>query len=573
MTGMSVDTRARRAAAQIRDGFKTYERDNLEIARRAAQRFAQRDWRGMQQDAKERLTLYGRVLDKVVEEVRAVLGPDGGGTDTWGAIRDVYAESIIGHPAIEVAETFYNSVTRRVLVTVGVNTRAEFLDFEFERVPMLIDAPYRAYSTVGTTESVVRTVLQDFAFRVPFAHVDRDARLVAQRIEEQWAKGLAPVPFEDLELLDTVFYRRKGAYLVGRVRGGNRVMPLVVVLAHRDDGIAVDAVLVREDEVSVLFGFTRSYFHVDISRPSDVIGFLRSIMPVKPVWELYTALGYHKHGKTELYRHLQRHLSWTDECFEIAAGAKGMVMAVFAMPSLDVVFKVIRDSFPYPKQTTPAGVKRRYQIVFEHDRVGRLVDAQEFEHLAFPRERFSKRLLAELLETASRSVSLEGDHVVISHLYTERRVRPLDLYVSDADPDRVVRAMLDYGQAIRDLAATNVFPGDLLLKNFGVTRHGRVVFYDYDELCLLSDCVFRKIPQASCLAEEMGEEPWYGVGRHDIFPEELVRFLPLEGDVRAAFLAAHGVLFDPDFWQELKERNAAGEVVDVFPYPVGNRLV
>jgi isocitrate dehydrogenase kinase/phosphatase len=322
----------------------------------------------------------------------------------------------------------------------------------------------------------------------------------------------------------------------------------------------------------MVFSFTRSYFHADVPRPAEVIDFLRSLLPVKPIGELYNALGYHKHGKTELYRDLQRHLLRSDERFDRAPGASGMVMAVFALPSFDVVFKVIRDTFAPPKQTTRAEVERRYELVAQHDRAGRLVDAQGFEGLAFPRARFNRALLTELLDTASRSVRLDGDQVVIGHLYTERRVKPLDVYLEEADEGMALRAALDYGQALRDLAATGVFPGDLLLKNFGVTRHGRVVFYDYDELLPLSECRFRELPEPRTPEEELADEPWFAVGPGDVFPEELRRFVPFTGAARQVLLDAHGCLFDPAYWREMQARLAAGEIVDVFPYDAERRL-
>jgi isocitrate dehydrogenase kinase/phosphatase len=415
-------------------------------------------------------------------------------------------------------------------------------------------------------------VFEDHRPTIPLAHPERDAARVAGEIEHAWQEGGAPFPLEDLELLEPVFFRRKAAYLVGRARGGNRVMPLVLAIVHGTAGIEVDAALLAEADVSVVFSFTRSYFHADVPRPAEVTEFLRSLMPVKPLSELYNALGHNKHGKTELYREVRRHLARTDEPFELAAGARGTVMEVFTLPSFDVVFKVIRDDFEPPKQTTPEEVKRRYHLVFAHDRAGRLVDAHAFEGLAFPRARFSRRLLAELQQTAKRAVRVESDMVVVRHAYTERRVRPLDLHMLQADEESALHAALDYGQAIRDLAATGIFPGDLLLKNFGVTRHGRVVFYDYDELRLLSECDFRDVPAARHPEDELDAEPWFHVAPNDVFPVELGRFIPFDGALREAYLAAHGDLYTAAFWRDIKARYAAGEVVDIFPYSEERRL-
>ncbi len=560
------------AARRIVDGFDRYFEAFGEITRRSRQRFESRDWLGVQQDARDRLLLYGRVVTEVTADVNGFLGEHVNDAGVWSQMKAIYAEAITPLATAEIAETFFNSVTRRVFTTVGVNPSIEFVDFRFQRLPPTSGRPpYRSYRRRKSTKKLVRKLLAKLPFAVPYQGVDEAVSRIAREIEAHWEVGAAPVPFEAIDVLKSVFYRRKCAYLVGRVRGGDRVMPLVIALVHTD-GVRVDAVLVAETDVSILFSFTRSYFHADVEWPADVIQFLQSFLPLKPVSELYTALGYNKHGKTELYRDLQRHIMRSDDRFDFAPGARGMVMVVFTMPGLGVVFKVIRDRFVYPKKTTRAEVMRRYQLVFRHDRAGRLVDAQEYEYLAFARERFSESLLEELLAVASHSVTLRGDEVVIKHLYAERRVRPLDLYLREADTRASRRAALDYGQAIRDLAATNIFPGDLLTKNFGVTRHGRVIFYDYDELCLLSECVFRTIPEATNPEDEFSAEPWFYVGPDDVFPEEFVSVLGLSGPSRAAFLERHGCIFDADFWCDLQDRNKGGEVLDIFPYSSDCRI-
>jgi isocitrate dehydrogenase kinase/phosphatase len=311
---------------------------------------------------------------------------------------------------------------------------------------------------------------------------------------------------------------------------------------------------------------------VEADSPRRIIAFLRSILPLKPVAELYISLGLNKHGKTELYRDLQRHLVGSDDLFEIAEGARGMVMLVFTLPSHDVVFKMIRDRFAYPKTTTRRQVMDRYRLVFKRDRVGRLVDAQEFKQLTFQRQRFAPDLLRELQEQAAGSIRLVGDQVVIEHLYSERRMTPLNIYVREAAPAAAQEAILDYGRAIKELAAANIFPGDFLLKNFGVTRHGRVVFYDYDELCLVTDCVFREMPPPRNPEEEMESETWFPVGEHDIFPEEFRTFLGLGESLRDLFARHHGDLFTVDFWQRLQDGNRHGEIMEFFPYPQEVRL-
>lgn len=424
----------------------------------------------------------------------------------------------------------------------------------------------------GNLREMARAVLADCAFQVPYYDLELDAQLIAERIEAQRQAEWGTQPIDRIQVLKPVFFRGKGAYLVGRIWGGQRLMPLVIALLNPEAGIVADAVLLTEDDVSIVFSFTHSYFHVELERPRDIILFLHSIMPAKRIAELYISIGYHKHGKSELYRDLIHHLDNSTDQFEVAPGERGMVMVVFTLPSYDLVFKIIRDQFAYPKTTTREDVMEKYALVFKHDRAGRLVDAQEFEHLQFPRGRFSDRLMKELTTFADSSVSFKGDYVHIKHLYTERRVTPLNLYLRQVDYESACAAVLDYGQVLKDLARTNIFPGDLLLKNFGVTRHGRVIFYDYDELALLTDCNFREMPQARYLDEEMEAEPWFYVGPTDIFPEELPHFLGLPEELRTIFLEAHGDLFTADYWRRMQDRHRAGEIMDIFPYPQSKRL-
>ncbi len=564
---------ARRGVDAIRQAFETYRREFKEITCRARCRFERQDWLGLQQDARERLDLYPRMITGIVAEVRQILSEHTEDRTVWARMKATYTQSIAGRGDFELAETFFNSVTRRIFATVGVDPKIEYVDSDFDAPPPPADEPvYRMYVRRGPTRALVKDILADYSFSVAYQDIELDARLVADEIEARRQAIWGADPIEAIDVLKPVFYRNKGAYLIGRIRGGNRIMPLALALLNTGQGIIVDAALLTEDEASIAFSFTHSYFHVEVERPADAIQFLKSIMPLKRVAELYIALGYNKHGKTELYLDLLRHLKHSTDKFEIAPGDRGMVMVVFTMPSYDVVFKVIRDNIPLPKTTTRRDVLKKYQLVFNHDRAGRLADAQEFEHLAFARGRFSDPLLAELVGAAANGVSVREDQIVIRHLYMQRRLTPLNLYLREADGAAAHDVALEYGQAIKDLAATNIFPGDLLLKNFGVTRHGRVAFYDYDELCPLTDCNFREMPQARDFDEEFASEPWFYVGDRDLFPEEFLTFMGLQGNVREVFLQAHRGLLSADFWRKMQARHLAGEVMDIFPYRQSRRL-
>jgi len=542
------------------------------VTRRAEARFVQRDWRGGQLDAAERLTLYRQFAGWCVQDLKRTHGPLAGDPGFWSALREAYRALASDRPDAELALTFFNSIVRQSVLRTAPEAGTYFGDGDFRALPRPEPSlGLRRYSGRGL-EALFRDLLGDLPFAADYPGRDRDAALLAGLVGDEVAGRSAGSKLDAIELFPAPFYRNKGAYLVGRVLAGTAAMPLVLPIVHDGDGIRVDALLTTSDEVSVVFSFTRSYFHVAVDSPRALVEFLRTLMPRKPVDELYTSLGFHKHGKTELVRALVRATPDQDARFEVAEGDKGLVMVVFALPSLNVVFKLIRDRFGAPKQTSRRQVMEKYHLVFVRDRVGRLADAQEFEGLEFPRERFGPGVLEEVLAECGGTVRVEEDRVVFRHLYTERRVTPLNLYLREADEARAVDAVLDYGQAIKDLAAANIFTGDMLLKNFGVTRHGRVIFYDYDELCLLTECNFRHIPVARHEEDELSAEPWFSVGEHDIFPEEFRAFLALPGAAGRAFMETHGDLLTVDFWRGMQDLARRGEIVDIFPYRPGRRL-
>ena len=570
---LSASRLANLAAPTLAGAFEVCQGSFNAISRRARGRFERRDWKGAAADAAERLDLYGQVLDRVEGEVRAMLGARVTDRLAWAGTKAVYSGLIGGRPDWELAETFFNSVTRRIFTTVGVDRNIEFVDSDFEAPAAESGSlAYRTYQGTEDTAELVEAVLRDSGFEAPFEDVQRDACLVAARLTDRLRTSGGPDRVERAEILAAPLFRRKGAYLLGRVFSGQASVPLGLALLNSERGVLVDAVLTDDDDLSILFSFTRSHFHVDIGPPYQLVRFLKTLMPRKAIAEIYIALGFHKHGKTELYRDLLRHLHDTDAQFHLAPGTPGLVMVVFTMPGYDLVFKVIRDRFPHIKPITARGVMQNYRLVFRHDRAGRLVEAQEFEHLKFDRARFAPELLHEFQRDADRTVAVNSDEVVIHHAYVERRVRPLDLYVREASQEDARAAVVDFGQAVKDLAATGIFPGELLPKNFGLTRHDRVVCYDYDELSLLTDFCFRELPPSRVDEDEYADEAWFGVGPKDVFPQEFSRFLTLPPVLREELERSHRELYDVRFWQEMQARVKSGEIVDIFPYHPSRRL-
>jgi isocitrate dehydrogenase kinase/phosphatase len=561
-------------ADTIHWAFDDYRQQVRAITRRVQQRFERRDWAGIRQDTVERLSLHSRSVGRVCETLREQLGDHLANRSVWISLKEAYTATILGRDDFELAQTFFNSLTRRVFSHDGVDPGIDFASDEF---PL----PYRGwemasarmYAVRRVDAGVVRKILEDAGLRVPFRDLAGDSELAAERIRQALRERCGSEEIEALDVLRPVFFRNKGAYVIGRARRGEEILlPLLLPISNFDTGLELDAVLPTEEEASIVFSFARWYFHADVLSPREVIGFLKSILPRKRIAELYISLGYTKHGKTELYRDLLRQIAASEQPFVVSEGQRGLVMAVFDLPSYPFVFKIIKDRFPPQKNTSREKVMEKYREVLLHDRVGRLVDFQEYEQLKIPRARMSPGLLEDLLRDAALDVEVRGDAVIVRHVYVERRVTPLDIFLREAEPEAAEAAVLDWGRCIKDLAAANIFPGDVLLKNFGVTRHGRVVFYDYDEVVRLTDCNFRPYPQARHDFEEISSEAWFAVGEGDVFPEELGRFLGLEGRRRKLFLQEHGDLFGVEFWRRLQERHRSGEVVDFFPYREERRL-
>ncbi len=573
LEGVSTSRLANVVAREIRDAYVRCQELFRAITRRARRRFAGRDWHGMHDDSAQRLDVYASTIDDIETRLRTTLGQRLQSRILWGGAKAVYSGLIYDREDWEIAETFFNSVTRRVFSTVGVDNDIEFVHTDYVSPPIPTRRPLHRCYQGETLTAVFRRVLVDFPqLAQNESAIGHDAAAAAACVEAHFYARKLSLDGRHVEVAQTVFYRGERAYVVGRLTGGEETVPLVFCFCHGENGVCVDAVLLEEDDVSLLFSYTRSYFHVEIDRPYDMIQFLKSIMPRKRTAEIYIALGYNRHGKTELFRNALRHLAHSSDLYELAKGQRGMVMVVFTMPSYPVVFKIIKDRFDYPKDCTRQEVIDRYRLVFQHDRAGRLVDAQEYKYLVLDRHRFADELLEELCRVASQSVCVHEGHVVIKHCYAERRVTPLNLYVRSASSADARAAVVDYGAAIKDLAHTNLFPGDLLLKNFGVTRNRRVVFYDYDEVCLLSECNFRAFPETGHYEDELAAEPWYGVSPADVFPQEFVDFLGMPAPLKEEFIRHHGDLLQVDFWQTLQQRIEAGQLFHVAPYADARRL-
>ena len=583
-------------AKAMMDGFNRHYRLFRAESARAKHRFETADWHGQQRAQRERIEFYDLRVSEAVARLEKEFKAGDQPMDVWHQVKLHYIGLLVDHHQPELAESFFNSVTTKIL------HRAYFQnDFIFVRPAISTEyieprgAPtYRPYyPKPETLADTIEQMLDDFALLGNFADKRRDARRVAHVVLNRFHQVKLRANFQ-LQVLSGLFFRNKGAYVVGKIMNGFTELPFSLPILHDSHGrFYIDAALFGEDDLQMLFSFARAYFMVDMEVPSAWVQFLRSLMPRKPRAEIYNALGLAKQGKTLFYRDFLSHLNYSSDRFRIAPGIKGMVMLVFDLPSFPFVFKLIKDFFPLQKETTREQVKGKYLLVKQHDRVGRMADTLEYSEVGFPLDRFEPDLIEEIEKYAPSQITI-GDRdgngemeVVLKHVYIERRMIPLNIYLQETfdqiahaqseaqtrnAQQQLEHAVVEYGNAIKDMVAANIFPGDMLWKNFGVTRGGKVVFYDYDEIEYLTDCNFRKVPAPRNEEDEMSGEVWYSVGPKDVFPETFAPFLLGNDRVRQAFMAHHADLLDAAFWQSHKERIKAGHMFDVFPYDEAQRF-
>ncbi len=562
-------------ARALLEGFDKHYRIFRQMSRDALGRFERADWPAVQRAHAERIALYDERVREAADRLREEFDTEHLPEPLWQDIKLQYVGLLTNHRQPELAETFFNSVSCRLLNRSYFNNDCIFVRPAVSTEYLEGDPPaYRSYYPLRDgLRAVLLQIRRDTGLSLPFHRWRRDCRWLLLALREAFARPLRLEPNHQIQVLSSLFFRNKRCYLIGRVVNGHLEKPFAVPIVHDSGGgLTLDACLLDSREIAPLFAFSRAYLMADMDAPAAWVDFLAALLPGKPKAELYTALGLQKHGKTLFFRDFLHHLAHSTDEFVLAPGIKGLVMIVFTLPSYPYVFKVIRDRISPTKDVTHDTVREKYMLVKRHDRIGRMADTLEYADVAFPRERFSAALLEELRREVPSLLEETDSQAVVKHLYIERRMTPLNLYLDKADPAQLREAVIDYGRAIKELCSVNIFPGDMLFKNFGVTRGGRVVFYDYDEIAYMTECNFLRIPPPPTPEAELSAEAWYPVGPNDIFPEEFAPFLLTGRGVREAFLSQHADLLEPGFWNATKARIHEGHIEDVFPYLPGRRF-
>lgn len=571
----SIESPEFKAAKIIHDYWEGLINEFLFLTQKGKPYFEQRKFKELFGFAQQRYNLYGIIARKAEKDIQELLGDEVADINIWIKIKSNYKELTKNRYDRPNTETFYNSVTRRIFnkVNIGFNERFEFFNTEdFHFVEFTEPKVYQTIKVDMLTPKVLKDILLSLDFNAEWENIDRDAKLLFDDLAPTIIFQKNNLFLEEIELLNTIFYRNRGAFVVGKFRYKRWVMPFAIPILNEECGLFADAVISNASELSIIFSFTRASFMAYTHKPVELIDYLKTMLPHKPLSELYDAIGYFRNGKTLMYRDLMSYIRNHDDQFIIAPGIKGMVMCVFTLKNYPFVFKIIKDKFDNPKNVTREQVIKKYQEVELNDRVGRMAYAHQFEHLRFPRHLFSEELIEEFKLVATKSVVISDDYVIILHCYMERKMEPLNLYLDKASVVDTCSAMLDYGNCIKELAKANIFPGDLLLKNFGVTRHGRVIFYDYDEISQVTECRFRKLPEVIEGEEMYGHESAFSVEQHDIFPEEFKNFMVPDGPIGDLFMQEHADLFQPKFWRQIQKEINKGEYLKFYAYPKHTRF-
>ena len=572
---------AHHIALALIQGFNKHYKLFRATSKNAKTRFEQADWLGVHKAVRERIRFYDDRVDECVERLHDEFDSQSLDDATWQQVKLLYIGLLLNHKQPELAESFFNSVTTKILhrdyfrndfIFVRPTLSTENIEAEFEPT-------YRSYYAVtGGLRGAIRKIVDDFKWQRPFADLERDVNYVYRAVRQHLKEMPAREVNFQIQVLGSAFYRNKAAYIIGKAINGSAEYAFAIPVLHDENGqLYLDTILLDAWRIGLLFSLSRAYFMVDMEVPSGFVQFLRSILPNKPRSELYIMLGLGKQGKTMFFRDFIYHLHHSEDKFIMAPGIRGLVMLVFTLPSYPYVFKIIKDVFGASKNMDRATVKRKFMMVKQVDRVGRMADTLEFSNAAFPLKRFDPEVMEELRTLAPSCFEIDGETLIIKHIYIERRMEPLNIHLDRMERtnniEGVEHAIKEYGSAIRELAQANIFPGDMLWKNFGVTRYGRVVFYDYDEIEYMTDCNFRKIPLAPDFETEMSGEVWYPVAKNDVFPEEFSTFLLASPVLRKTFHKYHRDLLSAKFWQDAQLKIREGHVEDFFPYPQEIRFI
>ncbi len=573
--------RAEALAGIVLGAFDDYFIRSRAIPLLAKRAFEARDWPGAIALSQERIAIFSVSIDKIVPILVRALGPSdaegnpGADPDAessggfWDRVEAVFRALIAGRYEADLALAYLASVRRRVREDIWVPAAAP------PRPAAGRPQFLRRFQASGRmTTDLAEALLEVPGLEARFRDRAGDAVRVAQRINAEL--GLGPGRLLDwVEAVAAGFYRNRGAYIVGALSAGGEVRPLALALLHHEDGVAVDAVILRETTLRHVFSSTLANFHVDVRAYHELVDYLFALMPARPRGLHYSTVGYNHVGKLAVMEQIETGLGRLDERLDHAPGPRGSVALAFTSPGTDYVLKVIRDTptaqYKWGRFDGVASVLAKYDRVHEENRSGSMLDNIIYSNLVLPRAMFAPDLLAELLEAAAGSVVPHGEDIFFRHLIVQLKMVPIPLYLETCGPQEAEMVVIRLGQCIRNNAATNVFNKDLDGRNYGVSALRFVYLFDYDAVETLTEVKVR-----TNVGREDGEEDipdWFFEDGPIFLPEELEMHLRLpERRLVQLFREAHGELMTREYWTRMQGWLREGRVPRVRTYPRATQL-
>lgn len=566
--------KAEALARIILGAFDDYYTRSRTIPWLAKQAFETRDWPRAVELSQERLAIYSISIHKVVPILKRSIHESDQNGGFWDKVEARFRALVASRYEADLALAYLASVRRRVHRDVWVPAAHERPRSAAARPDLL-----RRFETPGRmTRELVEAILAVPDIKAPFRDLAGDAARVAERINQELGID-ADRPLTRVEVVDAGFYRNRGAYIVGalEVAGhtGPQIGPLALALLHREGGVEVDAVILRETTLRHVFSSTLANFHVTVTAYHELVDYLYALMPTRPRGLHYSTVGYNHVGKLAVMEQITTGLAPGRATLDHAPGPRGSVAMALTTPALQYVLKVIRDkpteSYKWGRFEGVESVLAKYRSVHELNRSGSMLDNIVYTNLSLPRAIFGAAVVEEMLADAGQSVSLHGDGVFFRHLIVQRKLVPVPLYLETCTRREAEMVVIRLGQCIRNNAATNVFNKDLDGRNYGVSSLRFVYLFDYDAVESLTDVKVR-----TNLDREEGEEDipgWFFEEGIIFLPEELEMHLRLpDRDLRRLFRAAHGELFTVDYWTRMQRWLREGRVPRVRTYPRATQL-
>jgi isocitrate dehydrogenase kinase/phosphatase len=426
-------------------------------------------------------------------------------------------------------------------------------------------------------EEVIGEILRIPNFIRSYAFLEDDTQRIAQRVADNISRSQHKAQkLIRVEMINTGFYRNRGAYLVGRLIFDNdRFVPLVIALLNDETGIYVDAVLTSETYAHNIFSSTLANFHVTSTYYHEVCALLKSIMPRRPLGLHYSTIGYNHLGKVAVMSELESELVDSEAGLVTAVGSTGTVAMGFASSNSAYNLKVIRDKpttqYKWGEFGGLESVIRKYTRVHEINRTGSMLDSIIYYRVRLDRKWFSAGLLEDLLTSASGTVSLFGDDVIFKYLIVQIKLTPLPIYLENATEKQAETAITNLGYCIKNNAAADIFNKDLDARNYGIGAYSKVYLFDYDAIEKLTEVKIR-----TNLDREAGEEDvpdWFFEDGIVFLPEELVSGLCIPQRWLCDFFTRrHARLLTTDYWSEIQNDLLEGTIPSVSVYPDNERI-